>query len=264
MHMCESRPKQRSAQGNLWLTGVRPEDLELLTLLGAEACSCHQAHTCSGYSSPCTQSSFLLIPLQGSSPQAPVPLSQCAITHTCIPLHLSIPGFGCSMAHRSDATCSPTHPLPDQQPGTRTNKEGPEPGTPRVHCPRLLPASLLLSTCKHRGMEFLFPFGTFPCVPPSILCQMSSIPHPPPSPQRCACFSSHHCPGSLRETCSLMSPPPHLPPFRYCVLLALSYPPLLCLARDSASKPLPTPRLGQMPSHGTCHTEGKSLFLTEF
>lgn len=62
-YMWERRPEERSAQGSLRLTGVGPEDSELLTILGTEAGSCHKTHTCPGSKSCSTQSSFLLVPL---------------------------------------------------------------------------------------------------------------------------------------------------------------------------------------------------------
>ena len=74
-YMWERRPEERSAQGSLRLTGVGPEDSELLTILGTEAGSCHKTHTCPGSKSRSTQSSFLLVPLQGSPSRAPNLLS---------------------------------------------------------------------------------------------------------------------------------------------------------------------------------------------
>lgn len=108
MRMWEGRPKERSAQGNLWLTGVGPEDWELLTILGTEACSCHQAHTCSGCGRPCTQSSFLLIPPQGSPSQAlRLPLPQHTVTH----VHSLSPFFPwMSRAPRLTDRMQPVHP----------------------------------------------------------------------------------------------------------------------------------------------------------
>lgn len=85
MHMWERQPQERSAQGSLLLTGVGLKDSKLLTILGTEACSCHQTHTCSGSKSHCTQSSFLLSLLWGSPSQTshlPLPCPPPTHWHT--------------------------------------------------------------------------------------------------------------------------------------------------------------------------------------